>query len=413
MQLPATLSFASNPWDTSALQAQVVPDSVIPSHPILSNCKPPKAASVALSFFGDYTVSYLSDDRVLSWKEGVAHAFHTSAPERRNKNLLKSIREAAAFLAVGGVRRVAPPTWWCSPPAYDPNLPHLSPKKSAPKPAPAPKTKAQKDDKVVKGVKQPVQTKHSARAVHKVPAAPTPRAAVPLSPRADAGGSKEKIRWSARDVLKPLVNRLKQLYPALAAEETPSATEDLHNYITARFGTYLDIDNNLKGKTPFDLLAEMFTKLTGRQFTGDQLAGCFSAPDVAHYKLNPVALRALGIDLTAYKLPLKGNVPARAQTSAPKAVAAAAAAAAAVAPRRPAVTLTDASAPSLRVVNGRIMFQAGKRGRPSGAADSDDSGALNSAAVAAVAPGIDPRYAQPPSYVHIKQNVWVSRPKPK
>jgi len=355
-------------------------------------------------FFGEYTYGWLSRKNVLTWGEGICRGCHTKS----NRQLRGGVGEVAAYLALDGQERLPPPSWWCAPPAVGAEglmtqtlESYFSTSNGAEKAAP----------------KAPAPAAAAAAVVTKAVAAPKPAAAADAA--GGLAGGREKMRWSARDVLKPLVNRLKRLFPQLSDEPTPSCTQELFEWVKGYFGNAIDIDNNLKGKTPADLLAEMFTRQTGRVFSGDQVANCFQAS-----QLDSMALKALDVNPSSWDVPLKGGPSKKIQLQTRKPVptsvrapkgqqqksaslpGAAAAAAPSVAVDAATAVLTDHSGTShflqtdpdavtMRISNGRLILPSAK-----------------SRAIA-VAAATGSKLNEPPDYMHVRQNVWVSRMRPK
>lgn len=379
--------------------AQVLSSSTVAARPDLLSSKP-KALAVPVMFFGEYTYGWLTRKNVLTWGEGISRGCHTKI----NRQLRGGVEEVAAFLALDGRERLPPPSWWCAPPTVGAESLMTQTLESY-------FSTTDVSEKAVR--KAPPAAAAAAAAVIKAVATLKPAAA------ADglAGGS-EKVRWSARDVLKPLVNRLKRLFPQLIDEPTPSTTQDLFEWVKGYFGNAIDIENNLKGKTPADLLAEMFTRQTGRIFSGDQVASCFQAS-----QLDSMALKALDVNPSSWDVPLVGGPPKKIQlqtrrpvpssvrvpkvqqqkfASLPAAEAPSVAvdAAPAVLNTRSgsmgsAFLQTDPEAVSMRISNGKLILPSTK-----------------SRAIA-VAAATGSKLNEPPDYVHVRQNVWVSRMRPK
>jgi hypothetical protein len=398
--------------------------------PALVAAKRPKAAVVPVQFFGEYTLAWLPEKAVLAWGEGVARGCHTKG----TKALQLGVREAAAFLGEG--RRVAPPMWWCMPP------PHLEEAAQQPAagvpaavpaaPAPGPPAEEPPAAPVVAAEAPPP----AATAAPAALAAASPRraAAAPAAARAAAVPAASppragKLRWSARDILKPFVNRLKQLCPSLAADPMPPSTDDLFAYVRDRFGAAIDIDAPFKGKSAYDLVADLFTAVSGRPISAAHVADvfCLHISPLAP-RVDQEALDALGLAPATWQLPLRPEAvrapratappprppQPRAPAAAPAAARAAAPAAAPAAAMLPLVGDEVPGGPVLDVINGRLVPRPRSR-----AAGADDAAAAAAGPhpAAASALQLDPTELamrnRAPSYIHVKQNVWVSRPRPK
>ena len=318
------------------------------------------------------------------------------------------VTEVAEFLNLQEPR-IAPPHWWCAAPVVGTEA-SISVSLSTYFPS--------DPVKPVSGPSKPQQTKK---------AAPAPAAAA--SHGGDGGGGettaarnrRERVRWSARDVLKPLVNRLKRLFPQLSDDATPTATQDLLDWVEGYFGNAIDI-NHLKEKTVADLVAEMFTRQTGQPFTADQISNCCCVTGLIDF----TELQAMGISPREWDVPLVGG-PKIKQPVKSRSVAKAApstggagggvSAFAAVSGSGVSVPvtarMTDPSAPSLQVVNGRLIVPSRMKSNrvvttsemmmPVASGDGD-SGNGNS-----IRAGLN----DPPNYAHVKQNVWISRMRPK
>lgn len=419
--------------------AQVLPPGELAKRKDLAN-KRPKVPAVPVMFYGEYTVAWITQKAVLTWGQGIQQNCHLKS----DPNLRLGVEEVADFLAASAPRR-APKAWWCSAPrkgaevaitaplqAYIPPATIDNAAKEAPAAVVAP-TKAlvvaakpaeNKDKKINKTAVTkaagpvPVPVAKKSAVPSKSPAAAVAKAAVASESAPQAGSpSGEKIRWSARDVLKPLVNRLKRLFPQLADEPTPSATQELFEWVHGYFGNAIDIDQQLKGKTPSDLIAEMFSRQIGKTINSADVSACLSA---SHIDMQ--ALKAMGVDPRSWDVPLAGGPPRKQQpaptacpvTKTPALAAAPAAASGAV------QMLTDADAPFLQVVNGRLVMPSKPRARTGSYSTLDGAGGLESEDGRSMVPALVPvqtavpiRLEDPPNYVHVKQNVWVSRPRPK
>jgi hypothetical protein len=356
-------------------------------------------------FFGEYTFSWLPAKAVLPWADGVKRGFHN-----KSQPLLRDgVREAASFLAFDAPRK-APPSWWTEPP--------VRPVAQPPPPPPA---------QVLVPVKQEPHIPEGTTAV----AGSSPKGGSHHRDRA------ARERWSSRDVLKPLVNRLRQIFPSLSSETTPRTTQELIDWIQARFGGAMDVDpHTLKGRSQFDLLAQLFEAVTKTPFTGEQISACFLVPGAPHqYVYNRDALHALGIHPEEWELPLKGvvapplrpivrsTVPVHRRSSNQAPAAAATSAVPAVAQPATWSQQSDPLAPTLQVVQGKVIIpkrwlnlQASGVGASSSAGDAkvepsldDSSGGRSTLPAALTASALNTL----PIYTHVKQNVWVSRPKPK
>ncbi len=340
-------------------------------------------------FFGEYTYGWLTRKNTLAWGDGISRGCHT----KNSSQLRGGVGEVAAFLALDGRERVPPPVWWCAPAAVGAEAAMTQTMESYFEPS--------------NGVAIETVEKAAPKAPV-VAKAPKPAAVAKAAGDADGGtGGSEKVRWSARDVLKPLVNRLKRLFPQLNEETTPSTTQELFEWVKGYFGNAIDIDNNLKGKTPADLLAEMFTRQTGRNFSGDQVASCFSAS-----QLDSMALKALDVDPTSWDVPLKGGpaVKIQLQTRQPVPTARAAVPKALKPASLPGIApppttavdntttsflQTDPEAVTMKISNGRLILPSAK------------SRAL------AVAAATGSKLNDPPEYAHVRQNFWMSKMRPK
>ena len=417
-------------------QAQVLPPDELAKRKDLAN-KRPKVPAVPVMFFGEYTVAWITQKAVLTWSQGVEQSFHFKS----DPDLRQGVTEIADFLAINGPRK-APKGWWCSPPSKGAETSVTAPLQTYIPPSVLEKTAeiAAKSSKIAPVKPQPAaiaasipsagyNSKASTKSIIVEAAKPT---ALPSKSPSNVVGSTaaavdsthpgpsgEKIRWSARDVLKPLVNRLKRIFPQLADEPTPSATQELFEWVHGYFGKAIDIDQQLKGKTPSDLIAEMFSRQTGKTIQSSDVAACLSA---SHIDLQ--ALKEMGVDPLSWDVPLAGGpkrkqpaaAPGSKQAKVAKAPAAIDSNAAAVV-SRPSVVLTDADAPCLQVMNGRLIIPAKPKGRPSSSSAGNVSLAVvetenGRSLIGSMQPG-GMRLNEPPNYVHVKHNVWVSCPRPK
>jgi len=213
------------------LQAQILPPEAVQSIPQLDQARRSKAATVPVAFFGEYTYGWLPEKKVETWSEGIQRGFQN----KKKFELQMGVREVAKFLAPSDTRRSAPANWWTAPPSHQ-----AIPRKFI-------------DGKCIV---QKKKKQHCPAQGHDGGSGATSR-----TPGLDPEKSEKKVRWSARETLKPVVKRLKELFPVMASEPTPTATADLLDYIRSRFGHVLDIDQRLKGLSQFDLLAQMFSNV--------------------------------------------------------------------------------------------------------------------------------------------------------
>lgn len=454
-------------------QGQVLPASEVAKRPVLSSAKRSKTATLVVMFFGEYTFSWLPESAVMSWAEGVQRKFHVKSV----KKLQTGVREAAAFLSDG--QRSAPSAWWTQPPAHLPGSPAKAPAAAAtvaiaapevaapslpPEPFNGPQPAAlEVPPGAVAAAEAPLATAAAALVASLGPpvaapalAARTARAPAPISRYDDCYAAdgpvsprSGKIRWSARDILKPFVNRLKQLFPALAADPMPASTDDLFAYIRERFGAAIDIDKPFKGKTAYDLVADLFSAVSGRTITTEQVNAvfCLHVSPLAP-RVDDSALAALNLNPKGWHIPLRAedvknpgaaapcpvlrppaahaNKPVSPRAPRPQVAPAAPAVRAVSAPARGPVAPAVAApayypvaaavpgGPVLDVINGRLVPRA--RSRSGASLDATASGE-DSASAFTQPPIVDAeelaRRNRPPSYMHIRQNVWISRPRPK
>ena len=419
--------------------AQKLSDGAIESRADLRRSKRPKN-SIALMFFGDYTVSWTP--KVKSWAEGISDGLY----ETKSPKLNCAIEEVYQYL---GPDKQAPELWWGLPPAGAPSeeAPKTQAKKRGPKRkhvegirnrglemivGPVKKSKAG-TDAVIRGILdgmvasvgmlwgEPVTKKMGGR-LHRPPII------------------NGLTTDSSRDVLRQLIRRLRNLFPAYPRRPAPMVTEALVDMVQSTFGKAAFPRELLleKGVNCNQILARMLSWAIDKPISADDMAVvfpvCFGQQGRCGMLFSESDLSRLGLHTQHWPLPLTKEGITRGQYAflageAPPLLGKTHS----IHPRKTMKVARKGKVASGGMVLSHLIEPSSSSENYNSLRKGPASPSLSSSLKGPVLRVVDGRIARPrspltqefsgddravrknryPEYVHIKQNVWVCRPRPK